>query len=127
VKLRIHGNALRLRLNQAEVAQFSKTGWLEEAVEFGHGASLAYGLESLSTLAAPRAVYRNGTLRIQIPSGAASDWITTDRVGISAEQALADGKRLSILIEKDFKCIHSPNPDPDAYPNPEVAAVPKME
>ncbi len=34
VKLRIHGNALRLRLNQAEVAQFSKTGWLEEAVEF---------------------------------------------------------------------------------------------
>jgi Family of unknown function (DUF7009) len=125
VKLRIHGNALRLRLNQAEVAQFSKTGWLEEAVEFGHGASLAYGLESLSTLAGPRAVFRNGTLRIQIPSGAANEWITTDQVGISGNQPLTDGKQLSILIEKDFKCIH--NPDPDAYPNPEAAATPKME
>jgi hypothetical protein len=123
MKLRIHGNALRLRLNQSEVAQFSKTGWLEEAVEFPHGASLAYGIESLSSLASPRAVYQNGTLRIQVPSGTADEWITTDRVGISGEQPLSGGKQLSILIEKDFKCIHSPNPDPEGYPNPEAKAA----
>jgi hypothetical protein len=39
-------------------------------------------------------------------------------VGISAEQPLSDGKQLEIVIEKDFKCIHSDHPDPDAYPNP---------
>ena len=128
MKLRIHANALRLRLNQAEVAQFSKTGWLEESVEFARVTSLTYGLESLSSLAAPRAVYQNGTLRIQVPSSAANEWITTERVGISCEQPLSDGKQLSILIEKDFKCLHSPNPDPEAYPNPLAAArAPKME
>ena len=42
MKLRLHGNSLRLRLNQADVAQFSKTGYLEETVEFGPGASFCY-------------------------------------------------------------------------------------
>jgi hypothetical protein len=118
MKLRIHRNALRLRLNQAEVAQFSKTGWLEEVVEFGPGASLSFTLESLSSVASPRAVYQNGSLRIQLPREIANDWTYTDRVGISAEQPLDKGKQLAILIEKDFKCVHSAHPDPDAYPNP---------
>jgi hypothetical protein len=118
MKLRIHRNALRLRLNQAEVAQFSKTGWLEEVVEFGPGASLSFTLESLSSVASPRAVYQNGSLRIQLPREIANDWTYTDRVGISAEQPLDRGKQLAILIEKDFKCVHSDHPDPDAYPNP---------
>ena len=118
MKLRIHANALRLRLNQAEVGQFSKTGWLEEVVEFAPGASLSFALESLSSVPAPRAVYHNGAVRIQLPAQTANHWITTDEVGIQAEQPVGPGKHLSILIEKDFKCVHSPNPDPDAYPNP---------
>jgi hypothetical protein len=118
MKLRIHANALRLRLNQAEVGQFSKTGWLEEVVEFAPGASLSFALESLSSLPAPRAVYQNSSLRIQLPAQTANHWITSDEVGIQAEQPVSAGRHLSILIEKDFKCVHSPNPDPDAYPNP---------
>ena len=118
MKLRIHGNALRLRLNQSEVAQFSKTGWLEEAVEFAPGASFTYALESLSGVFAPRAVYQSGSLRIQIPTSAAHQWITTSQVGIEGDQAISQGKQLSILIEKDFQCAHSPNADADAYPNP---------
>ena len=118
MKLRIHGNALRLRLNQAEVGQFSKTGWLEEVVDFAPGATLSFVLESLSSVKEARAVYQNNSLRIQLPASTANHWITTDEVGIQAEQPTGHGKQLSILIEKDFKCVHSPNPDPDAYPNP---------
>jgi hypothetical protein len=118
MKLRVHGNAVRLRLNQAEVGQFSKTGWLEEVVEFAPGVSFSFALESLSSVPAPRAVYQNNSLRIQLPAAKASHWITTDEVGIQAEQAVTNGKHLSILIEKDFQCVHSPQPDPDAYPNP---------
>ncbi|HLG96204.1 MAG TPA: hypothetical protein VKX49_07830 [Bryobacteraceae bacterium] len=118
MKLRIHGNVLRLRLNQAEVGQFSKTGWLEETVEFAPGTTFSYGLESLSTVLAPRAIYQNGALKIQVPAAVARQWITSDQVEIQGEQPGAAGKRLTILIEKDFKCVHSPNPDPDAYPNP---------
>ncbi len=53
MKLRIHGNSLRLRLNQAEVAQFSKTGYIEEALEFGTGARFTFSLESLSGVDTP--------------------------------------------------------------------------
>ena len=118
MKLRIHGNSLRLRLNQAEVAQFSKTGHIDETIEFGAGASLSYILESHSKLETPQVLFKNGELRIQIPAAEAKEWVTTDRVGVSADQPLSGGKHLSIAIEKDFKCIHSDNPDPNAYENP---------
>jgi len=119
MKLRIHGNSLRLRLNQSEVAQFSKTGFVEDSIQFAPGASFAYALESLSSLKAPQALYANGWLRIQVPGAEAMQWVTSDRVGISGDQLVDSGKRLSILIEKDFQCLHGDDErDPDAYPNP---------
>ena len=118
MKLRIHGNSLRLRLNQTEVAQFSKTGFVEEAIDFGAGARLAFSLESLSDLDTPQALFQTNWIRIQIPSVRAQAWFTSDLVGIAGEQVLGSGKRLAILIEKDFQCVHSPEPDPNAYPNP---------
>jgi hypothetical protein len=118
MKLRLHGNSLRLRLNQAEVAQFSKTGYVEESIAFGPAACLSYILESCSKIVSPRAVYQNGELRVQVSCAATKEWVTTDRVGISGEQPLANGKPLSILIEKDFKCMHGDEADADSYPNP---------
>src|ERR1700691_5010729 len=100
MKLRIHGNSLRLRLSQSEVAQFSKTGFVEDSIQFAPGASFAYALESLSSLKAPQALYANGWLRIQVPGTEAMQWVTSDRVGISGDQLVDSGKRLSILIEK---------------------------
>jgi hypothetical protein len=119
MKLRIQGRSLRLRLNQAEVAQFSKTGFIEEAIEFGPGARLAFSLESLSGIDKPQALFEQAWLRIQIPTARADDWVTSDLVGVAGEQPLGAGQHLSILIEKDFQCAHSPEPqDPHAYPNP---------
>jgi hypothetical protein len=113
MKLRIHGNALRLRLNQAEVAQFSKTGFFEDSVEFSPGARLIYALESSSSIRAPKAIYRDGSLRVQVPHKTGVEWATTDRTGISG------GEHISITVEKDFKCMHGDGErDPDAYPNP---------
>jgi hypothetical protein len=128
MKLRIHGNAVRLRLNQAEVGQFSKTGWLEEAIEFAPGVALVFSLESLSSVPAPRAHYQNGALKIQVPSSIANAWVTSDEVGMEGEQPIAHGKRLAILIEKDFQCVHDAEPDADAYPNPlQETAGPKTK
>ncbi len=118
MKLRIQGNSLRLRLNQAEVAQFSKTGYVEETIQFGPGSSFSYVLESNSKLEVPQALFLNNELRVQMPAGAANDWVTTDRVGVTGEQAQGGAKRLSIMIEKDFKCLHGDDVDPNAYPNP---------
>jgi hypothetical protein len=119
MKLRIHGNSLRLRLNQSEVAQFSKTGFVEDSIQFAAGASFSYALESMSSLRAPQALYANGWLRIQVPGADATAWACSDRVGISGEQAIESGKRLAILVEKDYQCLHGDEArDPNAYPNP---------
>ncbi len=119
MKLRIQGNSLRLRLNQSEVAQFSKTGFVEDSIQFAPGAHFAYTLESMSSLSAPQAHFANGSLSIRVPGADANDWVRSDRVGISGDQPLESGKRLSILIEKDFQCLHGDEArDPDAYPNP---------
>jgi hypothetical protein len=119
MNLRIHGNSLRLRLSQSDVAQFSKTGFVEDSIQFAPGASFAYALESLSKLSAPQALYANGFLRIQVPRADSNDWVMSDRVGISGDQLLESGQHLSILIEKDFQCLHGDEArDPDAYPNP---------
>ena len=113
MKLRIHGNALRLRLNQAEVAQFSKTGCYEDAIEFGPGVRLTYALESCSNIQSPKAIFQNGCLHIQVPRQAGIEWATTDLTGISG------GDQVSITVEKDFQCLHGDGAhDPHAYPNP---------
>ena len=127
MKLRIHGNSLRLRLSQSEVSQFSKTGFVEDSVQFAPGANFAYTLESSSSIPAPRASFQNGWLKIQVPAAVGMEWFTTDRVAISAEQPLESGKHLSILIEKDFQCLHGDvERAPDASPNPlEETAAPK--
>jgi len=124
MKLRIQGNALRLRLNQAEVAQFSKTGFFEDSVEFSPGVRLTYALESCSSVRSPQALYRDGSLRIQVPYQVGFEWATTDRTGISG------GEHLAITVEKDFQCLHGDSArDPNAFPNPleEAAASHKME
>lgn len=113
MKLRIQGNALRLRLNQSEVAQFSKIGCFEDTIEFSPGARLTYALESSSSIQSPKAIYRDGSLRIQVPREAALEWATSDRTGISG------GDQVRITVEKDFQCLHGDGAhDPAAYPNP---------
>lgn len=119
MKLRIQGNSLRLRLSQSEVSQFSKTGFVEDCVQFAPGVSFAYTLESSSSIKAPQASYQNGWLKFQVPAAMGMEWFTTDRVGMSADQPLESGKILSIAIEKDFQCLHADvGRDPDAFPNP---------
>ncbi|HTW66945.1 MAG TPA: hypothetical protein VME17_20135 [Bryobacteraceae bacterium] len=119
MKLRIHGNSLRLRLSQSEVAQFSKTGFVEDGADFAPGVRFTYSLESSSSLPAPLASYQDHWLRIQVPTAAATEWYTTDRVALASEQPIEADKALSILIEKDFQCLHGGSErDPDAYPNP---------
>lgn len=126
MKLRIQGNSLRLRLNQSEVAQFSKTGFVEDSIQFGPGASLTYTIETASTLPAPLATFQDHWLRVQVPAPAAQDWYTTDRVAISSEQPIDGDKTLSVLIEKDFQCVHGGDErDPDAYPNPLEETAPR--
>ena len=46
MKLRLQGNSVRLRLTRSEVERLRETGLVEESVDFGAGAALAYRLQT---------------------------------------------------------------------------------
>lgn len=114
MKLRLQGNSIRLRLNRNEVAEFVETGRIQDAVHFGGGAVLAYAVEVSKEAHFPQAFFDGTVILITLPIDDAQDWARSDRVGISARD-----HQLSILVEKDFQCLHEP--DPNAYPNPDAA------
>ena len=114
MKLRMHGNSLRLRLNRAEVARLAETGLVEEVVQFAPEVAFRYALETAADGDGPRALYADGGVRVLVPAAAAREWASTERVAISGEQAT-----LNILVEKDFQCLHGESElDADAFPNP---------
>jgi len=120
VKLRIHQNSLRLRLNRSDVEQFRKTGICAECLRFGSGSQLTYTLETSPQLRAMDTQYRQDCIRVLLPLHVAQQWAGSDEISLSVDRA--DDRGPSLLIEKDFQCLHrdetSPSDDLDAFPNP---------
>lgn len=115
MKLRIEDDTLRLRLSDAEVAEFAETGQVTGAVHFGPGPDqqLSYALERGSepaqTLPAAEPVqvhYQAGALTVLVPFALAKTWVQTDQNGFSHDVPLAQNQRLRILVEKDLDCRH---------------------
>jgi len=117
MKLRIQNNSIRLRLNRREVEAFTSAGSLEEAFEHPLG-RLVYGLQSSADVPRTEVLMGGDSIRIVLPVEVARDWTDTDRVGVSDEIELGEGKRLSVLVEKEFRRLHGAINDPDLYPNP---------
>jgi hypothetical protein len=107
-----------LRLSQAEIARLRETGEVGDRVRFGDR-SLDYVLVS-ADVQAPSARFDGDRIEVAIPHAVARSWAESEQVGIEAEQALAGGDALRLLIEKDFKCLapRSGEDDSDAFPNP---------
>lgn len=124
MKLRIQGNAIRLRLNRREVEEFARTGRASAALQFGGGAVLRYSL-SFGTGEDLRATFDGADLIVEVPALTARSWAESDTVGLQGQEALEDGGQLEIVIEKDFQCMHKGEGamDPDAYPNPMIESA----
>jgi hypothetical protein len=118
MKLRIQGDTIRYRLNRVEVEAFANSGRTESIIHF-LSSSLRYTLEMDGTAADVRAEYEPGLIRVLVPSALGARWARGDEVAMEGNQA-----QLSILIEKDFQCLHKGEEarDLDAYPNPAAVA-----
>ena len=120
MKLRIHGNSLRLRLSRSDVEQFRQTGACKESLPFGSGSQLSYALEASPQVTALEAHYRQDCIRILLPLDIAQAWAGSDEVSLSLYSG--EGSGPSLLIEKDFQCLHrveaSLTEDAGAFPNP---------
>lgn len=112
MKIRIKGNSIRYRLTKKDVEKFSNQGYVEELVDFGNQ-TLTYALQrnNQNNLLA---TFGKNKITLFMPEAMANEWCLTDKVGF---EGLYNG--LSLLIEKDFKCLDNVAEDQsDNYPNP---------
>jgi hypothetical protein len=114
MKLRLTHNSVRLRLTQSEVSQLRDAGTVEESLEFGPGQRLTYRLVSAPGLPSITAEYQGDNILLSVPKAMAADWANSSQVGMES------GGPVRVLIEKDFKCLDSADPEEnaDTFPNP---------
>ena len=112
------GNSVRIRITKPELEYFDREKYLEESVNFGSN-KLVYALSSLEKPEVLSVNYENNKITLHLPPAVADEWANTERVGVESEIELSDGKKLYILLEKDFKCLDNTMEDQsDSFPNP---------
>ena len=122
MKLRIHGNSIRFRITQSEMAALVDGARLEDSVQFGPAQTeiLSYAVEISRQCSEVLALYSKGVIQVILPVNLARALADTNQVGIEHIQSIAKGATLKIVLEKDFQCFH-PRPDEnesDNFPNP---------
>src|SRR5207245_10693857 len=96
VKLLIHRNSLRLRLNRSDVEQLRKTGICPDLTHFGPASQLTYTLETSSRWREMEARYYQDCIRVLLPFEIAQQWADSDQVSLSLH--CTDDSGPSLLI-----------------------------
>jgi hypothetical protein len=122
MKLRIRSNSIRLRLLQGEVTALGKFERVQETTRLGP-AKTDVLIYSLSTHVGSDDVlirWHSGTLGLSIRQTLATELCDTNRVSIEADLDFCD-EILSVLIEKDFKCltVREGDDESDNFKNPQ--------
>ncbi len=121
MKLRLNGNAIRLRLSQTDVAKLALEGVLEEQLSFSKEAALFYRLLAMEEIHKPAISYAENSITVTIPKDFTNNWPDNNVTGTSATHTTADGTEIFILIEKDFKCLDNTEEDQsDNFANPKL-------
>lgn len=122
MKMRLRGNSIRLRLGEREVAQLANTGRVAESVQFSASplSSLTFSLVTSPDEKDITARFAEGEITVTVPAGSAKVWASSEQVGMHGGQPVGNGTSLTILIEKDFRCLASrPGEDEsDNFANP---------
>ena len=118
MKLRIQGDSLRLRLTRPEVERLATEGRVEDTMHVTPSVTLRYALVAIGGDTALRAVLEGTTLTLSLPMEWLAGWPGDERVGFEGTQEAGGGRTLTLLVEKDFQCLHRAADEPDHYPNP---------
>ncbi len=87
---------------------------------FPGGRELAYAVESSPANVVPSAHLSETRITVRLPETGVLAWANSDQVGFKGEQRLDGGGVLTLLVEKDFRCL-APRPgedESDLFPNP---------
>ncbi len=122
MKLRIKGNALRLRLTQGEIRALAESGQVQERTEFPNGAALVYRVRSDDKIQDISVGYEGSLIDFRIPAVLAARWCATELVTLSASVPVPSGSA-QVALEKDYACL-VPRPgedESDHFPHPRAA------
>ena len=115
MKLRIKGNTIRIRLSENEVNLLELGTSVQDKTCFP-SSILSYRIQVSNKTSAD---FLDNEVLIKLPENEVHLWATTDQVSISKEISTLNDDILSILVEKDFKCLTvRPEDESDLYPNP---------
>ena len=125
MKLRIRENTIRLRLKRSEVEKLASGQSIVESTQFPESV-LTYRLD-VADEGPFAASFGQGSLAVRLPMSDVRQWAQSDQVSILAEQSVGESQVLSLLVEKDFKCLspghHRPDEDDDdTYPHPDAGS-----
>ena len=115
MKLRIKGNTIRIRLSETEVSMLAEGNSVLEETHFP-SSKLTYKIQPSNAEAVD---FINDMVLVNLTQVEINNWANTDAVTISKEVSLRNDDILSILVEKDFKCLTvRPEDESELYPNP---------
>lgn len=118
MKIRIKGNSVRLRLSQSDVSRLKQSGKIQEETMFADSRFI-YKLIQSDDHDTVSASFENGTITVFLPALICSDFVNTQQVGCGGEMRINEASKLTILVEKDFKCLDNTLEDQsDNFPNP---------
>lgn len=115
MKIRILDNSIRLRLSKSEVDQFNDEGEIAARTEFPNGSIFEYKLNK-TDIEEMNASFIDGKIELFCPEAVVEKWANSERVGFRNELSLGKAGKLSLLVEKDFKCL-DPNREEDESDN----------
>ena len=113
------GNSIRFRLTQSEVKIVEQTGLVKDQIKFSNSISLEYEIKAATGLEYVEATYSEDKITLKVNESLIRDWAHSDQVTISSSLDLSSNENLTILIEKDFKCLSPRDEDEsDMFPHP---------
>ena len=114
MKIRIKGNALRLRLSKTDLRTLEQNNTVTEKTSFGIN-ELIYELKPVHTLDTLTASFEDNKISILIPAEFSTNWNKNEIVSIDAKQNIGNGETLYILVEKDLQCLDKTTEDQTDY------------
>ena len=115
MKLRIKGNTIRIRLSEKEVNLLAEGKPVIEETHFP-ASTLTYKVQPSASVSVD---FKDDTVLVNLTQDEINRWAGTEEVTIAKDIAIPNDNILSILVEKDFKCLTvRPEDESALYPNP---------
>ncbi|HVJ85005.1 MAG TPA: hypothetical protein VM452_05125 [Caulifigura sp.] len=110
MKLRIHGQTIRVRIDQHDLEQLLRDGRVTDETRFGDEPDRCFSC-LLEIAGPPNSLpgvdYDRGRFVIQLGRDTANDWRNADLVGFKTTRE-EGGRMIRLMLEKDFACLDRP-------------------